>query len=78
MPSTADVAETHGAITSMTPNRSVSRCAVAPGMMSMATTSTTPTTCRAATEVTASSPSSSPPRNRGERPIACACWGSNA
>ena len=47
-------------------------------MMSIATTSTTPTACSATTTVSASSPRSSAPSAFGLSPIACACVGSKA
>ena len=58
--------------------RSVSRRAVEPGITSIATTSTTPTICRATTEVSASITSSSAPSRRGRRPTARANPGSKA
>ncbi|CPU64118.1 Uncharacterised protein [Mycobacteroides abscessus] len=78
MPTTPHTAATSGEIHSIREKRSVRRYAVAPGVMSSATTRTTPTAWSATTTVSASRPSSSAPSRRGESPIACACVGSNA
>ncbi len=56
--------------------RSVSRKAVAPGVISMATTSSAPTACSAATAVSDSRPSSSRCSRPVGRPMARACWAS--
>eukprot|EP01110_Echinostelium_bisporum_P005325 TRINITY_DN23048_c0_g1_i1.p2 TRINITY_DN23048_c0_g1~~TRINITY_DN23048_c0_g1_i1.p2 ORF type:complete len:77 (-),score=0.54 TRINITY_DN23048_c0_g1_i1:15-245(-) len=74
----AHAADMAGAMISMVPNLLVSRYAVAPGMISMATTRITPTACSATTEVSANSASRAAPSKRGLSPMACAWIGSKA
>ena len=63
-------------MTSIRPNRSVSRVAMAPGVMSMATTSSAPTACKVATVASESITSNAPCSNRVGRPTERACCGS--